>query len=47
VRKGAEATVTKAGSGWGVNVEVTLEKGKKLTVSRNEITKIDRWRSWW
>ena len=42
VRKGREATVTKAGSGWGVNVEVTLESGKKLTVSRNEVAKIDR-----
>jgi hypothetical protein len=46
VRRGTEATVTKAG-GWGSQTEVTLKNGKKLTVSRNEITKIDRWRSWW
>jgi hypothetical protein len=46
VRKGTEATVTKAG-GWGSQTEVTLKNGRKLTVSRNEVTKIDRWRSWW
>jgi hypothetical protein len=46
VRKGTEATVTKAG-GWGSQTEVTLKSGKKLTVSRSEVTKIDRWRSWW
>ena len=46
VPKGTEATVTKA-RGWGSQTEVTLKNGKKLTVSRNEVAKIDRWRSWW
>jgi hypothetical protein len=46
VRKGTEATVTNAG-GWGSRTEVRLKNGKKLTVSRSEVTKIDRWRSWW
>jgi signal peptidase I len=46
VPKGTEATVTKAG-GWGSQTEVALKNGTKLTVSRNEVTKIDRWRSWW
>jgi selenophosphate synthetase-related protein len=46
VPKGTEATVTKAG-GWGSQTEVTLRNGTKLTVSRNEVSKIDRWKSWW
>jgi hypothetical protein len=45
VRKGTEGTVTKAG--WGPNVEVTLEDGKKLTVSKDKVSKIGRKRSWW
>jgi hypothetical protein len=46
VRKGTEGTVTKAGW-WGLGIEVTLENGKKLTVSRDEISKIGRKKNWW
>jgi hypothetical protein len=37
----------KAGWWWGLGIEVTLENGKKLTVSRDEISKIGRQKSWW
>jgi hypothetical protein len=47
VRKGTEGTVTKGGWWWGLGIEVTLENGKKLTVSRDEISKIGRKKSWW
>jgi len=33
VRKGTEGTVTRAGWWWGSSIEVTLENGRKLTVS--------------
>jgi preprotein translocase subunit YajC len=48
IPKGTEATVTKAG-GWGLNPEVTLEDGTKLTVSKNKLSKIGgKWSwSWW
>jgi hypothetical protein len=45
VRKGTEGTVTKAG--WGPNVEVALENGTKLTVSKDKVSKIGRKRNWW
>jgi preprotein translocase subunit YajC len=45
VRKGTEGTVTKAG--WGPSVEVTLENGTKLTVSKDKVRKIGRKSSWW
>jgi hypothetical protein len=44
-RKGTEGTVTKAR--WGANVEVTLASGRKLTVSKNKVSKIGRKTSWW
>jgi hypothetical protein len=46
VRKGTHATVTRAG-GWGSQTEVKRQNGRKLTVSRDEVTTIDRWGSWW
>jgi hypothetical protein len=46
VGKGTEATVTKAG-GWGSDTEVTLENGTKLTVSKDEVSKIGGKSSWW
>lgn len=46
VSKGTEATVTKAG-GWGSDTEVTLENGTKLTVSKDEVSKIGGKSSWW
>jgi hypothetical protein len=45
VRKGTEGTVTKAG--WGPNVEVTLENGTKITVSKDKVSKIGRKSRWW
>jgi hypothetical protein len=46
VPKGTKGTVTRAGWWWWPNIEVTLESGRKLTVSRDAVSKIGR-NSWW
>ena len=45
VPKGTKGIVTRAGW-WRHNIEVTLESGRKLTVSRDAVGKIGR-KSWW
>jgi hypothetical protein len=46
VRKGTKGIVTRAGWWSWPNIEVTLESGRKLTVSRDAVGKIGR-KSWW
>jgi hypothetical protein len=46
VPKGKKGTVTRAGW-WWPNIEVTLENGRKLTVSRDAVSKIGRKNWWW
>jgi hypothetical protein len=45
VPKGKKGTVTRAGW-WRPNIEVTLENGRKVTASRDAVSKIGR-KSWW
>ena len=45
VPKGTKGIVTSAWW-WWPNIEVTLESGRKLTVSRDAVGKIGR-KSWW
>ena len=47
VRKGTKGTVTRAGWWCWPNIEVTLESGRRLTISRDAVSKIGRKKSWW